>query len=113
MPCSTPFGITELDTAASDAAWPAGVSAQRLSASLNSTHLALSRIAAAERRCSTPFGITELDTRRRPPGRRPPTGAQRLSASLNSTRSSRSRGRPRARCSTPFGITELDTQPVH
>ena len=61
--CSTPFGITELDTVPE----VIGLAQQGV--------------------CSTPFGITELDTRL----------AERRGQ------------RPRTLCSTPFGITELDT----
>ena len=84
--CSTPFGITELDTilrcAGSDVdnecSTPFGITELDTSRGL--------RPYGVEHECSTPFGITELDTSVPSVARAVVlSSAQRLSASLNST----------------------------
>ncbi len=110
LPCSTPFGITEVGT------------------------LAGLGFCGALKLCSTPFGITEVGTDSGWPIPQPLQGAQRLSASLRwalcgcrpgsvglirAQRLSASlrwaQGwvplcvQPRRVCSTPFGITEVGT----
>ncbi len=107
--CSTPFGITELDTATSGAASSPARGAQRLSASLNSTRTVIARGDFVDR-CSTPFGITELDTQPPPVARlrldvcSTPFGITELDTACAAGALPR-----RGECSTPFGITELDT----
>ena len=131
--CSTPFGITEVVTAAIPRSWTSDV---RCSTPFGITEAALRRYdlaAAADCLCSTPFGITEVGTTRSE--RRPRdlrrvlnafrhhrsghTGttacrsgvglcAQRLSASQRSAPCARSSDSALERmCSTPFGITEV------
>jgi len=84
--CSTPFGIIGIFTAVKAKLLTPRLSAQRLSASLESS-LGLPMLIETDRtRCSTPFGIigifTQVIARKHACG----AGAQRLSASLESSR---------------------------
>ncbi len=130
--CSTPFGITAVNTRSTSASSSAKTSAQRLSASLRSTPRAV-RIQSVDivraQRLSASLRSTPRWPRPARPGRRvlnafrhhcgqhvararEPRGvwsAQRLSASLRSTRRGHVGTAGQRVCSTPFGITAVNT----
>ncbi len=107
--CSTPFGIIGIFTSRACSTTARSASAQRLSASLESSHR-ISEINQPHVACSTPFGIIGIFTNESAPGCRRGDGAQRLSASLESSPGVNTHiSDPQTRCSTPFGIIGIFT----
>ncbi len=83
--CSTPFGIIGIFTCRASSCKSTPSCAQRLSASLESSHLRRERL-RSRLLCSTPFGIIGIFTAGLPWSKLPSRGsAQRLSASLESS----------------------------
>ncbi len=110
--CSTPFGIIGIFTPLTPWGVLTNRSAQRLSASLESSlrqceyHQHNAHRHRAQRLSASLESSPADDRDRTPPGCR---GAQRLSASLESSRGLRIGNRRPDECSTPFGIIGIFT----
>ncbi|MDT4952787.1 MAG: hypothetical protein QOJ02_925 [Acidobacteriota bacterium] len=135
--CSTPFGIIGIFTASGRMRLRNGLRAQRLSASLESSHVPRPSSTIAQPWCSTPFGIIGIFTELCETEGNYLKGAQRLSASLESSRPYPCPTRPGdsvlnafrhhwnlhnrivideyplTMCSTPFGIIGIFTVAVY
>jgi len=108
--CSTPFGIIGIFTFTPVGSWNTYTSAQRLSASLESSPCLLPHLALANL-CSTPFGIIGIFTYAK--------FAERLYSSMCSTpfgiigiftATQRGKFLHKVECSTPFGIIGIFTK---